>query len=1438
MVGGLEEAEKYSTSGKYQIENIVGAAELSDRQKALAEFGKQLGVGVIFFKGDKKLHGAYSNGLTYINVEGETSHEWAFWHESFHWLAANNPELLNEVAAAVGLTDKQLADYRREIGRENLSEAETVEEMLADNMKDTAGRAGLLKEIGKKNKPLIERLISWLKSVMEKFTDFFNTPRNGLTREQKNKMYEAFGKMARTIEDGKGNAIFRFNNRTKEIELANGEALPQVKFSMRDTTVADSLVIPKKYEIAKGYYTESGRSLRQSKSDEFIVDKNQRSDLGKITEEVEEKSQGKIKSLPVRLKVGFHSFDTKNGHGYKHIAAKHLTKIKAHGFDNALDFVKYTLDNFDKAFKPSGHPNRIILYCSDESRGFMPIQLVDEGDYYNVITAYPNENNSVNANGELVFDRSKTPPAVTTDSNTNTTEKISAGKTDNTGGVNLSGANVLTNSPSENIPQSGGDSNIKYSVNNGETLIQKIRSKLPDWIGKPTDLNERRRKFITRKLQELTGYKVAYGHLTGNDGVFIDDLQKVIRSRRAYDWENLLPKVGAVISKQLNLPQTEQMSNYISSWILDGETNASAEAKEFEKAMRANPAIFEILREIQNSFQEINEMTPIERTKEKIRGELPKKSLLSQSIGDKLYEELVDDLNPIRKLVAQVEEQYGRKIADIVNPYVQARLFKGSTGISLNNMVDGEKVEEVQAAMRKIFPRVNFDTFKPLAVILNEAGGRAAFKDFEAYCVACGTKDLYEANRQAGEEIYDTMMSEEDCDAIIRDYSKKFGRSQQDLVNFSRITLEILCDSGVISQRARDSMFKRWKNYVPMHRVFDENEELNFGDSMKRRKGSNRDLISPIQTIIRNTHEMVKRAERNKVKRSIAGLARMGGFGEYVEEVSGKNPSDKTIITFFEDGAKKYLQTDAAVVEAVNNLQTVTQGNLFTRILTAATGVLRSIYTAINPDFAAGNIFRDVPDAYIHNQHGEISPLQMILASWRGLMSALHKDATFYEWMAMGGAQSTLVSPDRNYTQNSVDSLTKTRRERWLGSGVGGFFSQVLNGLQAISEYSEYATRIGVYTQAKKILSAKNADGKATLEDMRKAALASRDSTIDFARAGTSMRTMNKYVAFSNAAVQGFDRTLRTFNPRKLRYFGGTKESEQELFGAIVRLAISGVLPAIACFALNHDEDWWRNLPAWQKENNWIIGDGVKIPKGMDIGLRLASTLTEEFLNWAANNRPADLSRILPRKNDVVSKFVPTVLLPIFETSINYSLFMDKPIVPVREQNLPDYMQRDSFSSGFAKYIGEATGFSPRKIDHLISGYLGFLGKFALQGYDMTLGDKQFNLAAENLPMVRRLTFEPYRNPQIVQDYYDKSAEQEKFYNEYRATKKKPAGFDVALYQRLKNNRKAMQALSRRERALNNDIKITPDERKQKLRELEKMRIKICERVLVRNGGN
>jgi len=67
-------------------------------------------------------------------------------------------------------------------------------------------------------------------------------------------------------------------------------------------------------------------------------------------------------------------------------------------------------------------------------------------------------------------------------------------------------------------------------------------------------------------------------------------------------------------------------------------------------------------------------------------------------------------------------------------------------------------------------------------------------------------------------------------------------------------------------------------------------------------------------------------------------------------------------------------------------------------------------------------------------------------------------------------------------------------------------------------------------------------------------------------------------------------------------------------------------------------------------------------------------------------------------------------------------------------------MHYEPYTSDFAKYVGESLDVSPRKVDHLINGYLGFLGKFAFS----TVGTSSASFSLDNLPMVRRFTFDPY----------------------------------------------------------------------------------------------
>ena len=149
---------------------LVAPEKLTRRQQGIADFGKAMGMPVVFFKGVTNLHGFHaSNGVTFLNTESETSLRWTFWHEALHWMKANNEELFGEIIEDVekagAFTKAQLDGYREEIGAPELSDADVIEEMLADALPDVKRRVPFMKNLGKRNKSLAERFVGWIREV-------------------------------------------------------------------------------------------------------------------------------------------------------------------------------------------------------------------------------------------------------------------------------------------------------------------------------------------------------------------------------------------------------------------------------------------------------------------------------------------------------------------------------------------------------------------------------------------------------------------------------------------------------------------------------------------------------------------------------------------------------------------------------------------------------------------------------------------------------------------------------------------------------------------------------------------------------------------------------------------------------------------------------------------------------------------------------------------------------------------------------------------------------------------------------------------------------------------------------------------------------------------------------------------------------------------------
>lgn len=235
----LQEAEALLSDGKASAKGSAAdmvkhiefpaADTLTEREKAMQEFGQQMGVRVVFFDGPANLRGFYNKGITFINRSASKSPSWVFWHENLHWLRSNNPELYRQMVDYISgrqeFSPEQLQAYRDAIGRPELTDADTIEEMLADAMPDVHKRVDLFRKMGRENKSLIQRFFGWLRDTMAAFHNAFSQPKYGLSKTQAQAMRNALANIAEDLRDGEGRRIFRTRGADREILTAQGEEL-------------------------------------------------------------------------------------------------------------------------------------------------------------------------------------------------------------------------------------------------------------------------------------------------------------------------------------------------------------------------------------------------------------------------------------------------------------------------------------------------------------------------------------------------------------------------------------------------------------------------------------------------------------------------------------------------------------------------------------------------------------------------------------------------------------------------------------------------------------------------------------------------------------------------------------------------------------------------------------------------------------------------------------------------------------------------------------------------------------------------------------------------------------------------------------------------------------------------------------------------------------
>lgn len=938
-----------------------------------------------------------------------------------------------------------------------------------------------------------------------------------------------------------------------------------------------------------------------------------------------------------------------------------------------------------------------------------------------------------------------------------------------------------------------------------------VRDNVRGWYNTKTDvIRSGNYGEIPTIMHELGHYVDNYFNFS-KDAQFNGEFNRVIQDRfgKAYN------KLG------MDGIRGEGYAEFFKDYVSD-RTKAKREFPEFYKhfkeAIAKEPELNGITNKLSKLVHEWHRQGGAERIKGSIsfeskgkvrqaidavkRGEA--KDVIKKALND-VYTKVIDELNPLKDLVEEVERQTGEKIAFDDNPYMQAWLARGWVG-------KAETLIEHGAPEHGI---------KPLKDILKGIGEKE-HKEFSAYLVALHDLDLHKNKQKA------TFDYTEDA-AVLGKHAgnERFQKAAVEIYKYQDYLLQMLVKEGMLTAKAYHTMRKMYPHYIPFFRDMSDAGMQSFlsggkgfidvSSPVKRFKGSTRDIIDPLESIIKNTFQFYNTIERNHVGRTFAKLADKNGVGQIVERVYGNKAKTDNTFNVWVGGEKVTYETTPELIQTMRMLDK-DQSNMVAKILSYPANWLRAGAT-LSPEFILRNPVRDMIGASIYSKHGFIP----VVDTFKGLALFLKKGELYWDYMKSGAAHAAMVSLDRDYLGGQLRDIMSR------DSKVTKLIKNPIEVLRAMSEATEVATRLAEYDNARKGYT--GLDNRLFGKERkpltaREAALESRDITLDFSRRGSHTKKANQVIAFFNAAIQGADKMARAF-----------KEDPR---GMTVKTMLYITLPSVLLWYMNKDDERYQELPQWEKDTFWIIPgkeNMYRVPKPFEAGV-LFGTSFERMLQYfddAKNNRKSVGFKGFGDRviDSLAPSFMPTAMIPVVEAMTNYSLFRQRNIIPQSQENLPARLQYGANTSEVAKFVGDKINVSPYIVDNTIRGYGGGLAGLGLSGIDAVSGAKENNASKKwyEAPGLRGFTVAPYQSSDSVQRVYDDYKEQEKLHNEFKLTGQRPEGYDAKEFAKLKNASDSLKNLNKVSKAIINNDRMSGEQKREQLDKINMRKANIARSV-------
>jgi hypothetical protein len=691
----------------------------------------------------------------------------------------------------------------------------------------------------------------------------------------------------------------------------------------------------------------------------------------------------------------------------------------------------------------------------------------------------------------------------------------------------------------------------------------------------------------------------------------------------------------------------------------------------------------------------------------------------------------------------------GKKIPDAENPNF------------LNRLAENWRTRAFYMVTNKMIDRDGQVMGPGLKEIMQEVEGKES--DFAGYAVARWAVEKAEQAKETGVEI--------DAARQVLELYPEFKGTFDNLVEWQNGTLRYAHSGGLVSDEVLEKVIAENKARIPGYRADEEEHAGPTGGGKTTRSvvkeffGSKRKIKPIFQSLVQDAMRRVQYAEQNRATLALADLAesigeakRVGGPRNLrgtedpalwidhdidpdalgweslgIPGDEGANPARRDaskwaavqglkgdeVPVFRQGQMERWKFDDPNVVRYLRGYDNQSL-SVLQKVLSGMTRFTRAAIVN-NPLFAAHLAGYDVVWQFIKTPGYRNTLADLVTGLGHGLLSRLGEvaggepSALWDSWLRSGGAESAFHDMARD---PYIMDLLKTGGDPTIADRVWNTIKSPFHEIKVYSQLIMDAQKAVRYTR-----------GVGQGESGIRAAVASSEAA--FHRAGFGgaiLRAFNMVQPFTGAILNGLEQVTRG----QLGLGKMITGEPRDAINFTLKAAAVITTPMVLTWAMNREEEWYKAMPQWQRDN----GLPIHMENGTTAYWRypplvslLYGGIPLRLLEAFAKDNPRAMEGI---KKSLFDAAIPPVgvqafgpMTPIIEHVANYSFFREDNLVPdnLVKSTLPAYRYGPS-STEVAKLVSRFTSdlpllkdmsLSAPVVDNYIQQWTGTLGAGAIR---------------------------------------------------------------------------------------------------------------------------